>query len=83
MFFVDCILTNVFVIIDVVVSSVYVSNTHEFNAYIDGIYVIIYMINSTVNPLVYGLSNKEYRRAFLEYLSVSKIEFYLKIWDIS
>ena len=56
-----------------------------FNAYTDGIYVIIYMINSTVNPLVYGAANKEYQRAFQEFLIVSKkaFGFHQIIWYIT
>ena len=34
---------------------------NEFNSYTDSIHILAVMVNSSVNPLVYGAANKEYR----------------------
>ena len=64
--FTRCTITNLLVTMSLAKSiNAYVS-TYQF--YLFFVNAIAAQVNSSINPLVYGATNKEYRRAFREYL---------------
>ena len=67
MFFICCAITNIHLIAN------FVTTFEDFSAfpsriYFESLHTVAALANSSINPLVYGLTNKEYRRAFREYL---------------
>ena len=66
MFFICCTIINILVVISFATSIAGLLLRNEF--YVLLVSNITSLLNSSINPVVYGATNNEYRRAFREYL---------------